>query len=246
MFVMDQYAITVQSFLIDQLRQPTPNFILLKKIVDKCVAINSILEHNTIFHNDQHFNNFMLKSILPGDIEDIEHNVKIIDFGEASNKSIDDNVMFKKINIVSMPQLSECVKEKQTFLEYILSTTSTVKMSNMSNMSKLTNIQSPLPNPANEEPFITFVRGQFVRDLSDFYKDISMYSDFPDENSNPKDMEKYKNTYDTYSKIIQIFDPDIYSDLFESFGKKKRKNLRKSTIKTKYKRQSRIHSRNHK
>lgn len=180
MFVMDLYTTTVQTFFVEQLSLKNPDIPLLKKIYDRCLEINEILESSNIFHNDQHLNNFMLKSLGPIDIQDVENNVKIIDFGEARSEKLTD--MSKKIEIVSMPSLRECVKVKNQFLDYILPPRDSVKKED-----------------TNEIDAFKI----FIKDLNHFYDDLMNFQDRPSRYTNPKNMKKYEKTYDKYIKLMK-------------------------------------------
>jgi serine/threonine protein kinase len=81
MFVMDRYQVTVKRFFIEQLKLPQPNIRLLKRILNRCIEIDQLLQKHQIYHGDQHLNNFMLQST--DDLDNIEKYIKIIDFGEA-------------------------------------------------------------------------------------------------------------------------------------------------------------------
>jgi len=193
MFVMDKYEMTIQTYFKNELQLPNPDFILLRKMYDRCVTINKILETKGIFHNDQHLDNFMLKSMNPIDIQDIDNNVKIIDFGDTDIKPIENDVMSKKIKLVSIPELLPCVKEKNEFLSYILPDFN-CKPVEIKDEFKL-----------------------FTKELNEFYDDINNYiDDYENKYTDPKKMEKYKTKFDTYMEIMNNYGFDYMLQSYES------------------------------
>lgn len=201
MFVMDRYQITVQRFFIVQLKSPHPDLKLLKRILDRCIEIDQLLQKHQIYHEDQHLNNFMLESI--DDLDNIEKYVKIIDFGEARNAG-DPLVMLKKIKVVDMPLFLPFEnKGNISFFEYIKQLLSKIESS-----------------PPVETEFKQFLRSKYGADIIEYFNAMEEYIDF--DGPHPKMIAKFKDQAlrEKYEKFIKYNEKKYKTYIIDEFKEK--------------------------
>jgi tRNA A-37 threonylcarbamoyl transferase component Bud32 len=193
MFVMDLYAMTVQRFFIEQLELSNPNLNLLQRIFDRCFEISHLLDENGIAHNDQHLNNFMLVSTNELDLDDVNTNIKIIDFGDATKDTSQSRltIVLKIINGIYNNEKNEFENIHENNIHFF----NGIKRE----LNRLKSILEPEP-PETIQSFLSSTCGT---EIIEFYDAVENYLDYG--GPHPKKIPKFsnKNTRDIYSQIIE-------------------------------------------